>query len=181
MLTASCYAGVMTWLVIGKKVVSKASHARELARIVRILNNERFMGCLPPAAFPASYTSLEIERANTEHLGSLRAMVNQWIDSGKDGDGHESPITRDLRAVPPGWTVPLLDVVMDWLRRNRPITVLYPDGKLACEMSEPERMSAWRADARLSPEDLAREVAVFVFQDLLNTPGSGRLACCNNS
>ena len=121
------------------------------------------------------------KRANAKFLASFRALVSQWIDSGIK-DGIESPLARDVRAVPSGYREPLFDVLYRWMNRNMPLPTLMNSGSIAILAQQPKY---YTADERglvkhLDPEGYAEECAIYHFQELLDTPGAHRVARCAN-
>jgi hypothetical protein len=115
-------------------------------------------------------------------MKEFRALVEQWIDSGKDSNGIEQPLTRNVRKVPPGYTESLFDVLLAWLGRHTPKPVLTNSGRIAISLGSPS-ISELDENGRvryLDPEHYAKECAIFHFKELLDLAGAHRLARCNN-
>ena len=166
--------------VLDGKRHDRAAQRSELARIVGWLNGGKHWGWLDHSAEPKIFTPEQIRRGDAAFTKAFRALMDQWIDSGKDGG--EEPLTRYVNKVPPGYTESLLDVLRAWLNRNMPKPMLMNSGKIAIGLQPP---SLWELDENgrvkyLEPEKYAEECAVFHFAELLDLPGAHRVARCNN-
>lgn len=150
--------------------------------IVSLLNGGKHWGWLDHSADPKMFTPEQVRRGDRAFIKALRALVNQWIDSGKDPNGVEEPLTRDVNKIPPGYTQPLFEVLLAWLNRNTPKPALMRSGKVAIVMQSP---IVWELDENgrvkyLEPERYAEECAVFHLKELLDLSGAHRVAHCNN-
>lgn len=167
--------------ILDGKRHDKSAQVHHLGRAVYLLSGGKHWGWL---SFPGEAETLSLEvlnRADAMFLNTFRALVNQWIDSGIEAE-IESPLTRDIRNVPPGYSVPLFDVLYAWLNRNMPQPALMNSGRIAILAKSPNN---WTTDERgfakrVDPEEYAKECAIFHFKELLDTPGAHRLARCNN-
>lgn len=122
-----------------------------------------------------------LKRADAKFLKSFRALVNQWIDSGIN-NGIESPLTRNVRAVPSGYSETLFDILYRWMNRNMPLPALMNTGRIAILTREP---NYYTTDERglvkhLDPEEYAEECAIYHFEQLLDNHGAHRVARCAN-
>ncbi len=141
--------------------------------IVGHLNGGRYWGWLAAPITAKNYTPEAIARADSLFLTTFRALVDQWIASGVNEDGTETPSSRYVRGLPKGYSQSLFDILHGWLSRNMPKPALMNDGKIAILDQRP----------RLLGQDLdsyARESAIFYLTELLNCPAPHRLARCNN-
>jgi hypothetical protein len=123
------------------------------------------------------------QKAFTE---SLRSLVNQWIDSGKDIDGVETPTKRSVSKTPPGYKRSLRDILRDWYDRRAPGTDVDDrtgeDVIIIREPSPSERIALMDEDwpaGRLMAD--AYEMAIYWLHKLLNSAGSYRVARCQNA
>lgn len=170
--------------ILDSKRHDKAAQPHHLSRIVHFLNGSKYWGWLSEPEMAENYQPEQVNQGNALFTMTLQALVDQWIDSGKDAEGIESPLTRNLNAVPLGCTQPLLDVLLAWLNRgNWPSYTLMQSGKIGI-VSQPPR--PFIADERglakyREPEEYANGCAIFFFMELLDTPGSHRVGRCNNS
>lgn len=168
--------------ILDGKRHDKKSERFHLDHSVYLLNGGRHWGWLDHSAEPKNFTPQQIKRGNEVFTKAFRALVNQWIDSGKDARGIESPLRRYVNKAPRGYTEPLLEVLRLWLVRNMPKLVLMQSGKVAIAVQPPNH---WELDEHglvkyLEPGKYAKECAIFHFKELLDTPGANRLARCNN-
>ena len=141
--------------------------------VVGFLNGEKHWGLLDHPNVGKHYSPETRQQADELFAKSLHALANQWIDSGKDSEGIEEPLKRDVSRILPGDTQPLFDVLSDWLGRNMPKPALMRTGKVAI-LVDPPNLGA------LDPRFYARECAVYWFKELLDTPGAYRVARCKN-
>jgi hypothetical protein len=114
-----------------------------------------------------------IARADAAFLTTLRALVDQWIDSGINEDGIERPSSRHVHPSPKGYQESLFDILLEWLGRNRPRPALMRDGKLGILDLRPNLHG-------LELDTYARESAIFYLSELLECPAPHRLARCKN-
>jgi hypothetical protein len=87
--------------ILDGKRHDKSAQVHHLGRAVYLLSGGKHWGWL---SFPGEAETLSLEvlnRADAMFLNTFRALVNQWIDSGIEAE-IESPLTRDIRKVPPG-------------------------------------------------------------------------------
>jgi len=156
---------------------SKFGQGGKMRLLGKLLNDERDRrwGSLAQPEIAKKYEPNAIRRANAEFTRFLRALADQWIDSGKKSGGTESPLSRDVNAVPAGCSVPLFDLLQAWLERNRPQPkVMRGSGKITVPVRLPSLGDR-------EPEFYARECAVFWFQELLlESPYSFHLSRCSN-
>jgi hypothetical protein len=179
-LTASCYDRRVE--ILDGKWHGRAAQPFHLARIVGFLNGGRHWGWLSHPETARNYQPEQIERADRLFVKSFRALVDQWIDSGKQAGGTESPLSRNVNAVPPGSTQPLFDVLATLLRRNWLRPVLLRTGKFAIQVQRPSDYTM-DGDGRVryrDPEEYAKECSISHFAELLDTPGANRVGRCNN-
>jgi hypothetical protein len=175
--------GFKEWMeILDGKRHDKAALPHHLSLAVFFLNGGGHWGMLDWGMLNAPQKSEDVKRGDAVFLKTFRALVNQWIDSGKDGEGIESPLRRNVNEVPGGYEVPLYEVMLGWLNRNLPKPALMRNGKIAILAQSPK---LWTTDDRnlvkyRDPEEYARECAIFQFKELLELPGANRLACCNN-
>lgn len=144
-----------------------------LDRILRVLNTGRHWGYLDLPMAAESYTQETICRANETFLTTLRAFVDQWIESGISEDGTETPSSRYVRGLPKGYSESLFDILHDWLGRNMPKTVLMTEGRFGIVDQQPQLRG-------LELETYARETAIFYLKELLECPAPHRLGRCKN-
>ncbi len=169
--------------ILDGKRHDKAAQPFHLSRIVGLLNGAKYWGWLSDSDAAKNYQPEQIEKADALFAETVRALVDQWIDSGKNAEGIESPLSRNVNTVPPGYTQPLFDVLYAWLNRgNWPSFSLMRSGKIAIN-SEPPHLQI--ADKRglakyREPEEYANDCAFFYFKELLDTPGAHRVGRCNN-
>jgi hypothetical protein len=132
-------------------------------------------GRLRRLSLDESYSAKQISTADAVYLDALRAVVDQWIDSGIDAAGIESPLTRNVSTVPSGYSHSLYEILADWFPRNTPVPKLMDDGTIIV-VALPLRPRLGAA----TPWIYARDCAILDFQDLLETSGSHKLARCAN-
>lgn len=141
--------------------------------ILHVLLTGKHWGSLDFPGASQNYPSGDKERARTMFLNTFRALVDQWIDSGIDADGIETPSNRYVRGPPPGYSESLFDVLLGWLGRNMPRPALMNEGTIAILEQRPQ----------LSGHDLeayARESAIFYLKELLECENRSRLGRCRN-
>jgi hypothetical protein len=142
--------------------------------ILSYLNGGRHWGRLILPDFARKYTREEIIRTDAEFLKTLRALVDQWIDSGINEDGIETPSSRYVRGLPKGYSESLFDILHRWLGRNMPKTVLMNEGKIGILDQRPNLYGELELDA------YAHESAIFYLKELLECPAPHRLGKCRN-
>jgi hypothetical protein len=143
-----------------------------LGMTVERLNNGRHWGWLDHPHVAKNYTPEGILRANATFLKTLRALVDQWIESGVREDGIDVPSSRYVRGLPKGYSESIFDVLHGWLGRNMPKPALMNDGRIAILDQSPR--------PGLEAETYAREAAIFHLKELLESPAPHRLAKCKN-
>jgi hypothetical protein len=121
---------------------------------------------------------------------SLRSLVDRWIDSGRGADGVDAPLSRTVYWLPGGDTLPLCDVLLAWNRRHAEQLHIQPSGQRAISLGKPkaespkkswvERLSEFFYDPQPENEYEASEIAIYWLQELLESPGSKRIARCDN-
>jgi hypothetical protein len=144
-----------------------------LDRVVGLLNGGRHWGWLISPVTAKNYTPEAISRADAAFLSTFRALVDQWIESGINEDGLETPSSRYVRGLPKGYSESLFDVLHRWLGRNMPKPALLNDGKIGILDRMPELYG-------LDLDAYARESAIYYLKELLECPDPYRLARCKN-
>jgi predicted nucleic acid-binding Zn-ribbon protein len=144
-----------------------------LGRVVGLLNTGKNWGWLDHPLTAKNYAPEAILRADAAFLATLRSLVNQWIASGINEDGTETPSGRYVRGLPKGYSESLFDVLRGWLGRNMPRPALTSDGriKILAQSPSPDGLEA---------EAYAREGAIYHFKELLESPAPHRLGRCKN-
>jgi hypothetical protein len=132
--------------------------------VVGYLNGGKHWGRLDHPDVAKGYALETRQQADELFASSLRALADQWIDSGKDSKDIEEPLTRNVNKIPPGYAEPLFDVLSAWLGRNMPKPALMRTGKIAIIVQSPNL-------ATLDPQFYARECAIYWFKELLDSPG----------
>jgi len=168
--------------ILDGKRHDKAVQPFHLGRIVNFLNGGKHWGWLSEAETAKHYQPEQVKQADILFTKRLRALVDQWIGSGKDREGIESPLNRNVNAVPTGYTQPLFDVLSAWLNRNMPTPALMRSGKIAIIAQPPkDRTTDEHGLVKFrDPEEYGNECAIFHFKELLDTPGAHRVGRCNN-
>ena len=128
----------------------------------------------PLRSFAAEYGLSEKQRSGAEIVRHLRALVNQWIDSGKDSHGIEEPSKRNVITVLPDAGERLTDVLQEWIDRHKPSARIMGTGEVA--VFDPPIPSL----RGVEPALFAREYAVFWLYKILNSPVAARIARCSN-
>jgi hypothetical protein len=167
--------------ILDGKNHSKWAQPHHLNREVSLLNGGPAWGWLDFPGVADEFTPEALKRADARFLESFRALANQWIDSGIDNEV-ESPLTRDVRKVPPGYREPLFDILSRWLNRNMPLPALMNTGRIAIWAQAPNYQTTDEKGLvqNRDPEEYAEECAIYHFKELLETPGAHRLARCAN-
>jgi hypothetical protein len=168
--------------ILDGKRHDRLAERSHVARVAYFLNGGGHWGRLDLSEM---YSLEERQQADTEFRATLRALVNQWIDSGKGPDGIDEPQKRDLFKVPPGYTERLYDVLLVWLGRNLPQPVLMGTGKIGI-IDQPPSLLALDANKLSRHRSLselkvyARDCALYHFKDLLDSPSALCLTRCSN-
>jgi len=144
-----------------------------LGQMVELLNTGRHWGLLQHPLVAQGYTPEALRRADAAFLTTLRALVDQWIDSGINEDGTETPSSRYVRGLPRGYSESLFDILCGWLGRNMPKPLLSSDGRIGIIDQPPNHYG-------LEAETYAREQAIYYFKELLESPVPHRLGKCKN-
>jgi len=114
-----------------------------------------------------------------EFLSTLRALVDQWIESGRpQREGGENPWERSVRVSTQRYPRPIIDTLRNYHARNPPTVLLMGDGRFGVT-SDPRR--AWPLP-ELKPETMlarARDFAISEFVMLLDSPSRERLFKCD--
>ena len=168
--------------ILDGKSHTKSARRSQLEWIVWLLNEGKHWGWLDHASNPLNLKPEQLRRADEVFMKQFRALVEQWIESGKDSNGIEQPLTRNVRNVPSGYAEPLFGVLLAWLGRHTPKPVLMNSGKIAISLCSPS-ISELDENGRvrhLDPEHYAKECAIFHLKELLDLAGAHRLARCNN-
>jgi hypothetical protein len=145
--------------------------ASVVAQVVRLLNGDWPWGFT--SEWMRQLTPTRRKRLHMAFTDSLRRLVNQWIDSGKDPERRkETPRRRNVCGLPTGYTTPLSDALLTWYRRNAPEIDILPSGQTSIIMHCPTGEPSGR---------YAQESAVYWLKELLNSPPDCyRLARCDN-
>lgn len=158
----------------------KAGQRWELGWIVRLLNGGKHWAGPYAPDIAENYTASQIKQADVQFTDTLRALVDQWIDSGKAKNGIERPLARDISKAPPAGES-LFDILHAWLGRNMPTLALQRNGKIAISSNFP---IVWAIPSKAmkydDPRDYAKECAIFYLKELLDTPGAHRVSLCKN-
>jgi hypothetical protein len=141
--------------------------------IVEILNGGWYWRWQNDALIAMHYTTEAIQRVDVIFLKIFRALVDQWIDSGIDENGTETPSRRYVRGLPKGYSESLFDILYAWLNRNMPKPALMNEGRIGIFDERPSPLG-------LDLETYARESAVFYLKELLECPAPHRLERCRN-
>jgi hypothetical protein len=125
----------------------------------------------------------DCEAANSVFFIRLRAFVDGFIQTGFDSNGVETPSSRRVRASvdeSPVMTastdeapVVIFDAIYESWSRNLPRPLLNGDGTKAIGANQPR----WQNQA---PEQYARDMATYYFQELLESPFWSRIGKCAN-
>jgi hypothetical protein len=103
----------------------------------------------------------------------LRSLVGEFIQTGIDRNGIETPSSRRVRASVDEPPIPIFDVLYEWFVRNKPMPALNSDGTIAILAGQP------RLNER-THEQYARDMAIYYFQELLASPFWSRVGKCAN-
>jgi hypothetical protein len=141
--------------------------------VLELLNGREYWAWikLPPTS--TNYTPEELLRADEVFLSTLRALVDQWINSGIRDDGTEMPSSRYVRPAPKGYSESLFEVLHGWLGRNMPKPALLSNGQIAIIDQRPELYP-------LDVDSYARETAIYYLKELFECPAPSRLGKCRN-
>jgi len=144
-----------------------------LDMIVELLNTGQHWGWLSSPINAKNYTPEALHRADVVFLTTFRGLVDQWIDSGINEDGLETPSNRHVRPTPKGYSESLFDILHGWLSRNMPKPALLGNGKIGILDRMPELYG-------LELGAYARETAIYYLKELLECPAPHRLGRCRN-
>ncbi len=144
-----------------------------LCLVVELLNTGRHWGRLSHPIVAQSYSPDALRRADAAFLTTFRALIDQWIDSGINEDGVETPSSRYVRGLPRGYSESLFNILAGWLGRNMPKPLLSSDGTIGIVDQPPNHYG-------LEAEAYAREQAIYHFKELLASPVPHRLGKCKN-
>jgi len=142
--------------------------------IVKVLNGGWFWRWMDDALIAMNHTAEQIKRADATFLRAFRALVDQWIDSGIDEDGIETPSRRYVRGLPKGYSESLFDILLEWLSRNMPRPALMNEGRIGILDQRPSPQG-------MDLETYAHESAVYFLKELLECPTPHRLGRCRNT
>lgn len=141
--------------------------------VVHYLNGGGHWGTLD-WAHPGNSSNAEVlERATTTFQKTLRELVDQLIETGVDQDGIETPSNRRVRASVDEPPIPLFEVLHEWLGRNMPKPALMNDGTIAILETLPLAHGK-------DPNAYARDMAIYYFKDILESPARSRIGKCAN-
>lgn len=139
--------------------------------LVYYLNGGRMWGFLD---FPGNELDEETrERTNATFVTTRRELTDELIRTGFDEHGNENPSRRRVRASVGEAPIPIFDILVGWLARNNPHPALFNDGTIGIIERVPQPHG-------VEPEEYAREMAIYYFKDLLESPARTRIARCNN-
>ena len=145
-----------------------------LIRITEVLRTGKKWGFLDHPLVMGDFPPDAITRANAIFLETLRKLVDQWIDSGLDEYGMETPSARYVREVPKGYKQSLFDILLGWLSRNMPKPAMMNDGRIGIQETRPYPHG-------IDAETYARETAIYFLKELLDATDRDRFSRCNNS
>jgi hypothetical protein len=111
------------------------------------------------------------KRVHATFTELFRAFVDQWIESGKNAEGREAPVSRNVYKITQGYAEPLSKVLL----ANKPEIDVLPSGEYAISLER------GMVDDDALPESHAKEEAIYWFRALLNSPASFRIARCDNA
>jgi hypothetical protein len=106
-----------------------------------------------------------------EFDNTLRSLVDQWIQSGRDS-GVDEPYKRDICWYSPRYPEPIFRTLTVFWERNPPTVIVGRDGRSAVKRKPPS----------LNPRYLSREAhktAIHCFQQLLDSPARYLLSRCD--
>jgi hypothetical protein len=142
------------------------------AFVAHLVNNRSGIPLvLAPTDIETRYGADGMLHADGEFARCLRALVDQWIDSGVNADGYEETLNRNLNGTFLNSDVPLFNVLREWVGRNAK-PALSTSGKIT--LFEPPVFTG------LEPAPFGREHAIHWFMALLDCADAYRLARCNN-
>jgi hypothetical protein len=110
--------------------------------------------------------------ALSEFGKTLRRLVNQWLDSGKD-NGIDEPQQRDILWRSSQYPEPIFTTLITFWERNRPRAIVGRDGRFTLEL-EPK---PWLNPKQLSEN--AHDRAIWVFQQFLQSRQRDLLSRCD--
>jgi hypothetical protein len=141
---------------------------------VALLNGADPWQLFPLSAFAGEYKASEKQFSSAEMTRYLRALVDNWIDSGKDASGIEEPSHRNVSGVFQDSGERLTDVLGSWIGRHRPMLGILGSGELA--VWDPPIPTLRGSE----PAFFGKEFAVYWLYKLLNSLFASRLARCGN-
>lgn len=142
--------------------------------IVALLNCEwRNWGVLSWTHPEKRPTAEQFDRATEIFHAELRGLVDQFIQTGTDSDGVETPTNRRVRAAVNEPPIPIFDALYEWFTRNQPRPALNSDGTIFILAGQPMYTDQ-------SPEQYGHDMAVYYFQELLASPLWSRIGRCAN-
>jgi hypothetical protein len=132
------------------------------------------MGLMLGANWVAGGTN---DGAITEFTKTLRRLVDQWIDSGKNEQDAsvDAPLERSIEWVSPQYQEPLVITLLEYVNRNRPEAWIGPGGRLNLSLRSMHPSNRKQTDPFL----VAHEIAIYEFLRLLQTPSPERLSRCD--
>jgi hypothetical protein len=112
----------------------------------------------------------------------LRVMMEQWLFSGKDPENTscDTPTKRNLTAVHPTFTKPLLDTLNQWKDRHPPRLSFSNDGKVSIVYEEPQYHVEGGLYGAPKGTTIPKDIAIFWFVRMLDSPGAHSIARCAN-
>ncbi len=140
--------------------------------IAALLNRKRLRGGLEWWAGVTDESQEERAAMESEFLSTLRGLVDQWIDSGKQ-DGVENAWERSVHWHSDAHPMPLVKALRTYEIRN-PVKVLFgPDSRLEIGMLPTSAVhpEVW---GLVYPLAKAREKAIFLLRNLVNCPSPVR-------
>jgi hypothetical protein len=83
----------------------------------------------------------------------LRTLVDEWLETGRDRDGSEWPLRRDLRKAPRGWRV-----ASEFLEQSPPTMYPSESSGFSLTIAEPHWGRPWAEDFFAAQEITAGHV-----------------------
>jgi hypothetical protein len=148
-----------------------------LKQVVDMLNRVPNANIISALRGQRQFNAKALAQAASIFDETIRSVCDQWIDSGKSGSSQlvDTPLDRDVNAIPPGYQRPLFDVLAEWLGRNMVPLALQRSGKLAVIYP-----TVSLAKINDSPSLVGRDFAIGWFKRLLDFPDRYRFARCAN-
>jgi hypothetical protein len=158
-------------------LMSIVADEKILPNVVAMLNQEpyaRHFLLMPElrGRYPEQFA-----KAEAEFDAVLRRCFDQWIDSGKSGVDRivDSAEDRSIRAVPPGYEQPLLDVLTEWSTSERLGVMFDKSGRTIIIYPHLDVDGIVK-----TPRMAGRNYAIGWFKRLLDLPDCLRLARCTD-